>query len=90
MSEALVAEGANLCSWYIMISEMPGPIYVRLSGIVMGRWGDVLGQKKIQNVDIEKIFLSYLCVRDDSLGFEDCRFATHLLNLAMQMDYPMK
>ena len=64
-----------------MISEMPGPIYVRLSGIVMGRWGDVLGQKKIKNVDIEKIFLSYLCVCDDYLGFEDCRFATHLLNL---------
>ena len=72
-----------------MISEIPGPICVRLSGFVGGRWGDVLGPKKIQNVDIEKIFfflstcnltLSHLCTRDDSLGFEDCRFATHLLN----------
>ena len=25
--------------------------------------------------------LSDLCMRDDSLGFEDCRLATHLLNL---------
>ena len=28
-----------------MISEMPGPICVRLSGIVGGRWVIVLGQK---------------------------------------------
>ena len=24
--------------------------------------------------------LTHLCTRDDSLGFEDCRLATHLLN----------
>ena len=82
-----------------MISEMPGPIYVRLSGIVVGRWGDVLGQKRNQNVDIEKIFffvfllsscnqiLFYICVHDDSLGFEDCRFATHLLNFVSLSAY---
>ena len=92
-SEALVAEGADLCGWCIMISVMPGPIYIRFSGIVVGRWVIVLGQKKIWNFEIENFFLlqffflssctrtlSDLCMRDDSLGFEDCRFATHLLN----------
>ena len=38
-----------------MISEMPGPICVRLSGIVGSRWEIVLGQKKVQNVDIENL-----------------------------------
>ena len=37
-----------------MISEMPGPICVRLSGIVGGRWEIVLGPKKFQNIDVEK------------------------------------
>ena len=72
---------------------MPGSIYVKLSEFVEGRWAIALGQKKIQNVDLEKIcffcfFLSTCnltlsdhCTRDDSLGFEDCRLATHLLNL---------
>ena len=75
-----------------MISEMAMPICVRLSGIVGGRWEIVLGPKKFQNIDVEKcgffvfflstcnLTLSHLCTRDDSLGFEDCRFATHLLN----------
>ena len=27
--------------------------------------------------------LSDLCMDDDSLGFEDCHFATHLLNLCV-------
>ena len=35
---------------------MPGSIYVRLSGIVVTRWGDVLGPKKI----IMFIFFSVL------------------------------
>ena len=77
-----------------MISKMPGPICVKLSGIVGGRWVVVLGRKKIQNVELEikniflatfflstcNLTLSDLCMCDDSLGFEDCRFATHLLN----------
>ena len=29
--------------------------------------------------------LSDLCMRDDSFGFEDCRFATHLLNLCVDV-----
>ena len=66
-SEALVAEGADLCSWYIMISEMPGPIYVRLSGIVMGRWGDVLGQKKFPNVDISVCVMTLSALRTVAL-----------------------
>ena len=37
-----------------MISEMPGPIGVRISGIVGGRWEIVLGKKKkIKNFAIE-------------------------------------
>ena len=58
-------------------------------------WGQAVAcprPKRIQNVDIEKIFffsffpsicnltLSDCFTHDDSLGFEDCRFATHLLN----------
>ena len=76
-----------------MISETAGPIGVKLSEIVGDRWEIVLGQKKIQNFEIEIFFLliifflssctrtlSDLCTCEDSLGFEDCRFATHLLN----------
>ena len=56
-----------------------------------------LGPKKIQNFEIEIFFtlkffflssctrtLSDLCTCDDSLGFEDCCFATHLLNCALK------
>ena len=60
-----------------------------------GQVGDCPRPKKIQNFASETFFytwgkkilssctrtLSDLCMRDDSLGFEDCRFATHLLNL---------
>ena len=65
-----------------MISEMAGPICVKLSGIVGARWEIVLSEKKIQNFDIEIFFyfdffslssctrtLSDLCTCDDSLGF---------------------
>ena len=57
-----------------------------------GQAGDCPRPKKIHNVNVEFIFFfsfflstcnltpSDLCTRDDSLGFEDCRFATHLLN----------
>ena len=77
----------------IMISEMAGPICVRLSGIVGGRWEIVLGQK-IKNIDVFFCFflttcnltLSDICTHDDSLGFEDCHFATHLLNCNLVYD----
>ena len=48
-----------------MISEMPGPICIRLSGIVGGRWEIVLGQK-IQNVDIE------ILVKKNQIFFSSC------------------
>ena len=72
---------------------MPGPICVKLSGVAGVWWESDLGQKINFFVDLKilekkiKIFfacnatLPHLCMRDDSLGFEDCRFATHLLNL---------
>ena len=41
-----------------MISHMPGPIRVKLSEIVEGSREMDLGQKKFQNVDIEKISFS--------------------------------
>ena len=69
---------ADLRLWYLMISQMAEPNCVKLSGVVGGNSESDLGQKKIQNVDIT---LTYLCTRDDPLGFEDCRLATHLLNL---------
>ena len=74
-----------------MISEMPGPICFRLSGIVGGWWGAILG-KKIKMLTYEKkkfmffflstrnVTISYLWTHDDSLGFEDWCFAAHLLN----------
>ena len=90
----LVAQtGSYPCLWYLMISHIPRPICVKLAGVVGGNSESDLGKKKFQNVDIEKIFLfhffslsscnltlTYLCMCDDSLGFEDCRCATHLLN----------
>ena len=39
-----------------MISEMPEPICVRLSGIVGARWEIVFGQKNTQNFEIEIFF----------------------------------
>ena len=68
---------------------MAGPMCVKLSGVVRGCAGSDLGQKKIPifklKFFLEFFFASYLtlydlCMRDDSLGFEDCRLATHLLN----------
>ena len=62
---------------------------MKLSGAVGGGVESDLGQKKIEieNFFYFEIFLSSctltlsdLCTRDDSLGFEDCRLATHLLN----------
>ena len=87
-SEALVAEGADLCGWYIMISVMPGPIYIRLPGIVVGRWVIVLGQKKFKILKVRLFFIpgkknfSVLVPEPYMISacFEDCRFATHLLN----------
>ena len=73
-----------------MDSQMAGPMCVKLSGVVRGCAGSDLGQKKIPifklKFFLEFFFASYLtlydlCTRDDSLGFEDCRLATHLLNL---------
>ena len=77
-----------------MDSTMAGPISLELSGVHEGRWEIVLGQKKISFGHFEKILekkitiffacnltLPHLFTRDDSLGFEDCRLATHLLNL---------
>ena len=52
---------------------MPGPICVKLSGVAGVWWESDLGQKI-------NFSLPHLCMRDDSLGFEDCRLATHLLN----------
>ena len=71
-----------------MDSHMAGPMCVKLSGVVGGcRVGD-LGQKKIQIENFVRFFfgrghltLYDLCMCDDSLGFEDCCLATHLLNL---------
>ena len=65
-----------------MISDISGPICVRLSEIVGGRWEVVCGQK-IQDVNVEMCFFllsADLCTCDDSLGFEDCCIVTHLLN----------
>ena len=66
-----------------MISHMPGPICVRLSGIVGGRWEIVLSQ----NVDIENLsklpcIAPSLITHNNSLGFEDWRCATLLNFLA--------
>ena len=40
-----------------MISEIPGPICVRLSGIVGGRWVIVLGKTKIKKLNMEVVCL---------------------------------
>ena len=72
-----------------MISHVAEPVAVRLSGDDGGSRASDLGQKKFKNFQIDfflKIFfacnltLSDFCTRNDSLGFEDCRLATHLLN----------
>ena len=75
-----------------MISQVAEPVTVRLSGDDGGWRASVLGQKK----NFEKYFSTFfflkiffacnlnlhnLYTHDDSLGFEDCRLATHLLNL---------
>ena len=74
--------------WSLMDTHMPGPICVKFSELVEGRWEIHLGQKKSKIFQIEFFFEDFfclqpnsdLCTRDDSLGFEDCRLATHLLN----------
>ena len=79
---------------------MAGPISLKLSGVHEERWETVLGQKKIRFHHFEKILekkitnffacnltLPHLCTRDDSLSFEDCRLATHLLNCEEKEGY---
>ena len=69
-----------------MDAHMPGPISVKLLEFVEGRWAIQLGQKKFKKIFLKNFFfknffacnLTLMCV--DSLGFEDCRLATHLLN----------
>ena len=92
----MVARTADLRLWFLMISQMAEPICVKLSGVAAVWWASDLRQKKIfltvkflkkkKLTIFLKIFLAcnltlpHLCMRDDSLGFEDCRLATHLLN----------
>ena len=68
---------------------MAEPMSVKLSGVDGVYRVSDLGQKKILKKEIEFFFddffacnltLTHLCPRDNSLGFEDCRLATHLLN----------
>ena len=73
-----------------MDSHVAEPVTVRLSGDDGGSRASDLGEeKKFKNCQVDfflKIFFAFnlticdFCMRDDSLGFEDCRLATHLLN----------
>ena len=65
---------------------MAKPMSVTLSGVDGGLWGSVLGPKKVFEDFFFEDFIAcnltptHLCMCDDSLGFEDCRLTTHLLN----------
>ena len=83
-----------------MISQMAEPICVKLSGVFGVWWASDLRQnfffvdheifekKKFNNFFEDflacNLTLLHLCMRDDSLGFEDCRLATHLLNMYLK------
>ena len=75
---------------YLMISHIPVPICVKLSEIVDRSREMDLGPKKLNllTLAISQNFAQHcratngadLIMPDDSLGFEDRHFATHLLN----------
>ena len=72
-----------------MISEMPGPIGVRLSGIVWGRWVIVLSQKKNQKSNVKKklSFLFSVLATQPYLIYENMTTLSALRTVALRHIY---